>query len=1022
LRTGCRAGGLRLATGISAFLLLAPALARAISCGEVLADTIAAPDERDDHAFAATSGDAVAFFLRADFDAEVELRDPNGTPLAAAPSAGFAGGFASGPLAASGAHVLRVRSASGTETGDYTLALVGPDCVAGAALRCAETELASVADGGLALHSFQAEAGDVVRIALGELPGTLASSWALVAPDASFVSAPELPLPLAGSYTIVASVSADPLPPAPAPAPEPLREFFLSPGGSDANAGTSAGSPWQTFGFALAQLQPGDRLTLLDGDYTVPVSGRLLVDCDAGHANGVAGAPITVRALNERGALIFGDGTNDAASIEHCSHWRLVGLAARNVDNPAHVRDGNVFDVEESDHIELKRVLAVWPDRYRNVHGINIAESEHVLLEDCEVYAFHRHGISVYRSRDVTVRRCYVNSRGQLDLPDGYASDRPGGDEAIVLYGSSDSRIESSIAEYQLRGFEIHGDENPFGTGGGYRNQVLGSVHFTGHSGEHFAANVDTRMGATTDFVVRPVYDNLYRDFVALQPSDEGFELRSTVKTRLENVTIVEPLNDALDVEDFTHSASGHRPICGYALSNEFFDGMDKSIFGGSLFFDCSMTLVNGLALDGAGDGLRVTSPAFSWQVRHSNFAGMAGFQFADGENPADDAGNVRHSMSAQPTGMGPNGNGTWVFVPPDSDMKGAGENGADIGANVLRRYVDGVLGNQPLWDPASGAFPCGAEVSGWNDAAAGPSCSGVHTRLGVTPAALAPAYAAAEAGYTLALESVSGSLNGGANGPPTPVCGMASDGTRALACGQTLAGGLAPAGDRDSYTFLAASGAQALVTIADADSAFAPRVTLFDPAGAPVLFAGGAGQCGPSAACTSSTLTATGTYTLLVERGAGSASGAYTLSLSQLPSCTSACSNAGDDDGDSLVDLADPGCTSADDLSEAVECADGLDNDGDGFADFAGGDPGCPGGGAPSEDPACDNGADDDLDGFIDADGGGGAGPDSGCNGLASRDLETPPPSGGGVGGCGFGPELALLVPLLAALRRRRR
>jgi hypothetical protein len=38
------------------------------------------------------------------------------------------------------------------------------------------------------------------------------------------------------------------------------------------------------------------------------------------------------------------------------------------------------------------------------------------------------------------------------------------------------------------------------------------------------------------------------------------------------------------------------------------------------------------------------------------------------------------------------------LTIPDDSPMKGAGENGEDIGANICYRYVDGVLTDEPLW------------------------------------------------------------------------------------------------------------------------------------------------------------------------------------------------------------------------------------------------------------------------------------------------------------------------------------
>jgi len=64
----------------------------------------------------------------------------------------------------------------------------------------------------------------------------------------------------------------------------------------------------------------------------------------------------------------------------------------------------------------------------------------------------------------------------------------------------------------------------------------------------------------------------------------------------------------------------------------------------------------------------------------------------------------------------------------------------------------------------------------------------------------------------------------------------------------------------------------------------------------------------------------------------------------------------------------------------------------------------------------ACFDGLDNDFDGQVDVDGNGGP-PDTDCtNGWDTTEGPPPPPPG-----CGIGPELALLLPLLAALRRRR-
>jgi len=112
-------------------------------------------------------------------------------------------------------------------------------------------------------------------------------------------------------------------------------------------------------------------------------------------------------------------------------------------------------------------------------------------------------------------------------------------------------------------------------------------------------------------------------------------------------------------------------------------------------------------------------------------------------------------------------------------------------------------------------------------------------------------------------------------------------------------------------------------------------------------------------------------------------------------------CSDGLDDDADGHVDVADPGCRDALSVRENPQCQDGLDNDGQAGIDFDGG-----------------TSLDLDGDGFVDAVFNPGTpavgDPDPQCVGKPWGTSEKP--------GCGLGGELALLLPLLGALRRRRR
>jgi hypothetical protein len=163
-------------------------------------------------------------------------------------------------------------------------------------------------------------------------------------------------------------------------------------------------------------------------------------------------------------------------------------------------------------------------------------------------------------------------------------------------------------------------------------------------------------------------------------------------------------------------------------------------------------------------------------------------------------------------------------------------------------------------------------------------------------------------------------------------------------------------------------------------------------------------------------------------------------------PGCTlptpneAICSNGLDDDGDGFADMADLGCDEPDDTSERaawLPCDNGIDDDGQGDPDYPldpgclsaihptespecsngvdddgdgmvdGSDPGCPTASALSESPACNDGLDNDDDGFVDT-------ADPQCATAWQRDESNRR--------CGLGFEVAPLLVLLAGWRRRRR
>jgi hypothetical protein len=94
------------------------------------------------------------------------------------------------------------------------------------------------------------------------------------------------------------------------------------------------------------------------------------------------------------------------------------------------------------------------------------------------------------------------------------------------------------------------------------------------------------------------------------------------------------------------------------------------------------------------------------------------------------------------------------------------------------------------------------------------------------------------------------------------------------------------------------------------------------------------------------------GTYYIIVDTGSRMGGGPFRLTAEEM--AVPSCRDQRDNDGDGRVDLADPGCTGADDDDEVDPpmpplCSDGMDNDEDGRVDYPA-DPDCEAAGSDAE------------------------------------------------------------------------
>jgi hypothetical protein len=476
-----------------------------------------------------------------------------------------------------------------------------------------------------------------------------------------------------------------------------VTEFYIAPDGNDTGPGTAA-APWKTFAHALPLLRPGLTLVLLDGVYTSETSGMLQVFCGQNAVDGEPGRPIVVRAQNERRAFVRGDGAGAAIELSACSHWTIEGLHAEGADVPGEMGDepGSVVVLTHGcSDVVLRRIVAARPNRTLQASVYVIAHAAtNVLVEECEALDFHYYGFHAYDSTHPIFRRDYAHSRDVTDAPGGMATSDPiRGDGGFLLTKSASAVIENCVAEHVADGFTIAGSRVV--QGGRVQpqhDQILGCIS---NDATHAGFRLLSRCNGT-------------------KPCNEGDRIVSD-SVLSNDVAIGGPLG-------FSSEGAVHLQIANASIFDVTDTGVSFGLNAENMGLTSSASARASLATaPGAAFGFHATAQ-FEWSFQRCNAFGAA-TPFA----PRDAA----HVDVA--TEVDPQLAGCLVYVPPGSPVATAGVAGASLGARVVARYADGQLTSTPLWDPATGAFPCGAAVSGLNDdTRADVSCIGVHARLHV--------------------------------------------------------------------------------------------------------------------------------------------------------------------------------------------------------------------------------------------------------------------------------------------------
>ena len=474
--------------------------------------------------------------------------------------------------------------------------------------------------------------------------------------------------------------------------------FYLSPTGSDANVGISPASPWKRFETAIPKLQPGDTLLLLDGTYTVASNGRLLANCSAASGypvnaqHGTAAGRITVKAQHERRALVAGTGA-DPTAILLCDYWTIEGLRIEGADNPSLNEGGDIVKLY-GNHDVFRRNLLRFDNRYANTAAVLVRGSGN-LIEENELYAYHRHGIQIVSdtagSHRNIIRRNYCGGRSP-DLSGGYTSSNPGsataGDSCVGIYhfggAANDTIFENNLSEGQGIAVMLN-----CWAASCLRTQVLGTISMLD--------DVNTFMVGRSTQGAGQLSHTTIENFLALN-KHIGFYFYNDSQTRCTNC-----------------SALGAGGWAGFFTRRDYPSPVSPPISwtGTNLLSTHHTNVVDG----SSGMGILTTADT---TISYAN-----GYQ-----NTRNVVGN---GILTNTSALDPKLGSCKAWIPDGSPLKGAGQGGADIGANILYAYENGVLTNKKLWDPTTNKFAFqGAVIPGVNDASQGSVLDTIGARLGI--------------------------------------------------------------------------------------------------------------------------------------------------------------------------------------------------------------------------------------------------------------------------------------------------
>ncbi len=400
-------------------------------------------------------------------------------------------------------------------------------------------------------------------------------------------------------------------------------------------------SPGDNLASKIRVLRPGDTLVLNDGTYT-----SLRLDPNNGTAiHGTATAPIAIKAANDGKAIFDPHGSTQPIFVNGSSFVTIQGFVARNsVDNVVYLFGGGGYP---DDHITLRRITAYNAAPGNNIIFENAYGNSHILIEDCAGWGVGRYIFDNYHVSYTTLRRTFAYWESEPN----FAAPRAG----YAVYGSHDIVLENVISRHVLPPSSVTDDPQEYAALYRTTNDTLNyPTYNTTLRGVMFYDNWDGMYGNGSSGLHTQITNSYFE-------SPNAFSTTAGTST-----------NDKGNGINWWNAYDGTITNSVFANSTIGFARHNSSAI---ITINNSVFLNNGTAITNA------TSQSYN------DFYG-------NGSNGV--------SLASTDTTVNPGyetttyGRGAYLMLPPA--LQGKGQNGADIGANILYEYQDGVLTNQPLW------------------------------------------------------------------------------------------------------------------------------------------------------------------------------------------------------------------------------------------------------------------------------------------------------------------------------------